>query len=147
MLREVNLFRNVLWSNSGLCRLEIGSSVHRAAAAAQSTHKHFTDTPAVQFSRDGRANTSQQWWDDLAETAKAQPLLESAEGPAGTRGEALGCASQQSKDRRRLKMNKLCTASSTSKPSSALSLSSSIYTLQTSLVLHRSSLSTGVRHS
>jgi hypothetical protein len=31
--------------------LEISSSVHRLAMTAQSTYKHFTDTPAVQFSR------------------------------------------------------------------------------------------------
>ena len=35
--REVGLFRNVPWRNSHLCFLEIGSSVHRLAAAAQST--------------------------------------------------------------------------------------------------------------
>jgi hypothetical protein len=33
--------------------LEICSSAHRSAAAARSTRKHFTDTPAAQFSRDG----------------------------------------------------------------------------------------------
>jgi hypothetical protein len=40
------------------------------------------DTPAVQFSRVGIANTNQQWWHDLAETARLQPPHESApEGP------------------------------------------------------------------
>jgi hypothetical protein len=37
----------VLWSNSHLCCVEILSSFHRLAAAAQSTCKHFTDIPAV----------------------------------------------------------------------------------------------------
>ena len=49
----VDLFRKVLWRDSHLCCLEIRSSVHRLAAAAQSTRKHLTDTPAVQFSRVG----------------------------------------------------------------------------------------------
>ena len=48
---KVDLIRKVLWSNSLLCCLEIGSSVHRLAVAARSIHKHLTDTPAVQFSR------------------------------------------------------------------------------------------------
>jgi hypothetical protein len=52
---EVNLFRKVLWSNSRLCCLEIGSSVHRSAVAAPSYCRHFTDTAAVQFSRVGLA--------------------------------------------------------------------------------------------
>lgn len=38
----------VLWSKSHLCCQEI--SVHRLAAAALSTRKHFTDIPAIQFS-------------------------------------------------------------------------------------------------
>jgi hypothetical protein len=49
----LDLFRKVLWSNSHLCYLEIVSSVHSLAAAAQSTGKHFMDTPAVQFGRVG----------------------------------------------------------------------------------------------
>jgi hypothetical protein len=50
---EMDLFRKVLWSNSHLCCVEICSSVHRSTAAAQFTHKHFTDKPAVQFGRVG----------------------------------------------------------------------------------------------
>jgi hypothetical protein len=42
---EVDLFRKVPWNNSHPCCLE--SSVYRSAAAARSTSKHFTDTPAV----------------------------------------------------------------------------------------------------
>jgi hypothetical protein len=41
----VSLFRKVLWSNSSLCCLEIGSSVLRSTAVPRSTRK---DTPAVQ---------------------------------------------------------------------------------------------------
>ena len=40
----------VLWSNSHLRCQEISSSVPRSVVAAQTTHKHFTDTPEVQFS-------------------------------------------------------------------------------------------------
>ena len=40
--------------------VEIGSSVHRSAVAAQFTRKHFVDTPALQFGRVGIANTNQQ---------------------------------------------------------------------------------------
>jgi hypothetical protein len=57
---EVALFRKVLWSDFHLCYLEISSSVHKLAAAAQSTRKHFMGTPAVQSSRAGIANMNQQ---------------------------------------------------------------------------------------
>ena len=77
------MFRKVLWSNSHLCCLEIGSSVHRSAAAARSTHKHFMDTPAVQFSRVRIVNTNQPRWHDLAETARPQPNQHESAG--GTR--------------------------------------------------------------
>jgi hypothetical protein len=63
------MFREVLWSNSCLCCLEIGNSVHRLAAKAQSTYKHFQDISAVQFSRVRIANTNQQPEHYLAETA------------------------------------------------------------------------------
>ena len=53
---------------------EIGRSVHRSAAAAPSTHKHFTDTPAVQFGRVGLATAVTH----LAETARLQPQPKSA---------------------------------------------------------------------
>jgi hypothetical protein len=115
----VDLFRKVLWSNSCLCCLEISSSVHRSAAAARSTHKHFTDTPAVQFSRVRRANTNQQQWHYLAETARPQPQLESASGTnRNTRSSQL-CLSQGSKDQGRPETHKCCTASCTNKPNSA----------------------------
>lgn len=63
---------------------------------AQSTRKHFRNTPAVQFSHVGIANGNQQRWHEPAETAR--PLLnqqESAEGtgPAGVSGEVLCLAS------------------------------------------------------
>jgi hypothetical protein len=51
------LFRKVVWSNCCLCYLEISRSVPKSAEAAQSTHKHFTDTSAVQFSSVRITNT------------------------------------------------------------------------------------------
>lgn len=82
---EEDLFRKVLWSKSHLCCLEIGSSVYRSAAAARSTLK---------FSRVGLANTNQQPWYYLAETARSQPWLESAGGTRRNAGrEVLSCAS------------------------------------------------------
>ena len=73
----------VLWSNSHLCCLEISGPVHRLAAAARSTCKHFIDT--VQFGRVRIANTNQPWWHYLVETARPQPLLESAGGTRAKR--------------------------------------------------------------
>jgi hypothetical protein len=63
----------ILWRNSCLCCQEISRSVHRSAVSAWSTHKHFMDTPAVQFCRVRIATTNQQQWHDLAETARPQP--------------------------------------------------------------------------
>ena len=57
---DLDLFRKVLWSNFHLCCLEIGSLLHRLVVAAQSTHRHLTDTPAVQFDRDGLATVETQ---------------------------------------------------------------------------------------
>ena len=95
-------------------------TVHRSAAAAQSICKHFTDIPAVQFSRVGIANTNQQWWHYLAETARPQPRHELAGGTRrDTRRSSQLCLSQGSKDHGRVETNKLCTASSVSKPCSA----------------------------
>ena len=116
----MDLFRKVLWSNSHLCCLEISSSVHRSAAAARSTHKHFMDTPAVQFSRVRIANRNQQQWHYLAETARPQPWLKSAGGTnRNTRRSSQLCLSQGSEDQWRCETHKHCTASSISKPSSA----------------------------
>jgi len=86
----VDLFRKVLWSNSHLCCLETSSSVHQLAAAAQSTLKHFTGTPAVHLGRVRIAKVNQQQCHDLAETARPQPLLK-FEG--GTPEEVFSCAS------------------------------------------------------
>ena len=116
----MDLFRKVLWSNSHLCCLEISSSVHRPMATAQSTQKHFTDTPAVQFSRIWISNMNQQRWHYLAETARPQPWLKSAGGTnKNARRSSQLCLSQASKDQRRNETHKHCTASCTSKPSSA----------------------------
>jgi hypothetical protein len=76
--REVDLLRKVLWSYSHLCCLEVSSSAHRFSAAAWSTHKHFTDTLIVWFSKVGMANTSQQQWHYLAETPSPRPQHRSA---------------------------------------------------------------------
>jgi hypothetical protein len=54
-------------------------------AAARSTPKHLMNTPAIQFS--SVESDEQQWWHDLAETARPQPRHESARG---TPGEVLG---------------------------------------------------------
>ena len=62
----------VLWSNSRLCCLETGSSVHRITAAAQSTHKHFTDISAVQFSRANRTVVVTRSSRDSQASASAQ---------------------------------------------------------------------------
>ena len=57
---EVDLLRKVFWSSSHLCCLEISSLVSKLVAeAAQSTSKHLTDIPAVQFGRVWIANTNQ----------------------------------------------------------------------------------------
>jgi hypothetical protein len=99
----------VLQSNSHLCRLETGSSVHRPARAARSTCQHFTDTPAVQFCRVGIANRNEQRWHYLAESARPQPWHKSAAG--GTRRLARSsrlCLSQRREDQQRFKTNKHC---------------------------------------
>jgi hypothetical protein len=55
------------------------------------------------------------------------------------------CLFQGSEDQQRLETHKHCTASCTSKPSSlSLTLSSPMYTLQTSCVLHVPCLSAGL---
>jgi Zn ribbon nucleic-acid-binding protein len=76
----------VLWSKSHRHCQEIHSSVHRSAAGALCPQKHFTDTLAVQFSRVRIANTNQQQWHDLAETAR--PWRDQEVMP----GEVLHCA-------------------------------------------------------
>jgi hypothetical protein len=63
------------------------------------------DTPAVQFSSDGIANMTQQWWHDLAETARF-PLNrhKSARMTKTSRDtrSSLPCLSQRSEDQRQL---------------------------------------------
>jgi hypothetical protein len=144
----VDLFRKVLWSNSCLCCLEIGSSVHRSAAAAPSTHKHFTDTPAVQFSRVGIASTNQQQWHGLTETARSRPWHKSAGGTQrDTRSFQLHL-SQRSEYQQRHKTHKRCTASSISKPSLAsITICRVLLSLQTSstgLASSHASVSAGI---
>jgi hypothetical protein len=76
----VDLFRKVL-----RC-VEIGSSIRRLAAEATalSTCKHFTDTPANQFSRVWTANRNQQQLYYLVETASTSLCISHQEGPGGT---------------------------------------------------------------
>jgi hypothetical protein len=107
---RVNLSRKFLWSSSCLCCLEIGSSVHRLAMAAQSTHKHFMDISAVKLGGVQIANMNQHQWHYLAETARPQPPHRSAGGTRAnrnTRKSSQLCFSQQSKDQQRLETNKL----------------------------------------
>jgi len=109
-----------LWKDSHLCRLEIEFS-SQVSSGTWSTCKHFIAIPAVQFTRVGIENTSQQWWYYLAETARPQPRLASAGGTwRRTRRSSLLRLSQQSEDQGiRESKKKHCTASSTSKLSSA----------------------------
>ena len=119
----------------------MGSSVHRLTAAASSTRKHLTDTPAVQFGR----VMNQQWWHCVAKTVGFS-LSRSQQGrPAGTPGEVLGCAflkeAKISEDPQEWihigETYKCYIASCTSKPSSAsITLWSPICALQKSRVLH-----------
>jgi hypothetical protein len=44
-----------LWNKSHLPCQEMSSSGHQSTEAVQSTHKHFIDIPAVQFSSVGIA--------------------------------------------------------------------------------------------
>ena len=90
--------------------------------AAPSTHKHFTDISAAQFSRIRKANRNQQRWHYPVEIARPQPLHRSVgrtKVNRNTRKSSSLCLSQRIKDRRRCETNKRCTASCTSKPSSA----------------------------
>jgi hypothetical protein len=68
--KKQTCLKMVLWCSSHLCCRKISSSVHRLAVAAQSTHKYFTEAPAVQFSRVRIANMNQHPWHYLAETAR-----------------------------------------------------------------------------
>jgi hypothetical protein len=70
---EVDLFGNCSLEQiqSMLTGKQQFSSQESAAAAARFTHKYFTNTTAVQVSSIGIANTNQQQWHDVAETAKS----------------------------------------------------------------------------
>ena len=100
--------------------LEIGSSVHRLAAAAWSTHKHFTDTPAVQFRK---SLGSKQ--ESAVVALPGRDSQASASVPVSRRDQQEHhetfsdvCLSQRSEDQLWLKTHKRCTASCTSKPNS-----------------------------
>ena len=66
----------VVWKST----VQIIDEQAAAAAAAPSTSKHLTDTPAVRFGRVGIANTIQHRWHYLAETARLQPRHKTAGG-------------------------------------------------------------------
>jgi hypothetical protein len=85
-----------------------GSSIH-----AQTLHRY---TQAVQFNRVGITSVNQQWWHDLAETARPRPQHKSAGGTP--KGSQL-YLSQWSKHQQRWETKKCCIASCTSNPNSA----------------------------
>jgi hypothetical protein len=98
-----------------LCCLEMDSSSHRSVAAARSTRKHFTDTPAVQVSR-VRLATAVAW---PSRDSQASALAWVSRRDQEEHQEKFWlCLSQPSIDQQRLVTNKCCTASSISKPSS-----------------------------
>ena len=135
----MDLSRKVLWSNSPSVLSGNQQFISQISSQRQlNPFKHFTDTPAAQFSRVGLATAVT----DLAETARPQPWLESAGGTNRNTRNSQVCLSQGSKDQQRCKTHKHCTPSWTSKPSSVLvTLWSPTYTLQTSHVLHMPCLS------
>jgi hypothetical protein len=144
----VDLFRKVLWSKSCLCCLEISNSVHGSAVAARSTCKHFMDTPAVQFSSVGIADTNQQRWHYLAETARSQsPHRSLQEVPGGMEGcQGKFSAVPLSAKGRSVKMWDWEVFSYVSQPTTAPSgpVESYLHFLQTSHLLHGSCRSTWV---
>jgi hypothetical protein len=148
---EVDLFRNVLWSNSHLCCLEISSSVHKLAEAAQSTPYHFIDT-IVQFARVGVT----AWINNGDNTYQRQLGLRlntsQQEGSREMSKEILSCTSlREAKISKDCETHKHYTASSTNKPNStpvtvcwALFFSSNIPCPPHVLPQHRSCFSTCV---
>jgi len=121
----------VLWSNFQLHCQEISSSVHRSAAAARSTCKHFvniyTSSPAVaQPSRNSQPQPNQQ--DSMGGTRTIKSDSSSRL-----------YLSQQSEGQGRLETKQHCRAGSMSEPLS-LSIESYLYSLQTLRVLHGSCL-------
>ena len=136
----MNLSRKFLWSSSCLCCLEIGSSVHRLAMAAQSTHKHFMDISAVKLGGVQIANMNQQQWHYLAETARPQPQHKSARGTKrDTRRSSQLCRFRQSEDQQRLETSSQLYKQAKLSPHHCPS--SPIYMLQTSHVLYGSCFS------
>jgi hypothetical protein len=130
---EVDLFRNILGSNSCLWCLEINSSV-QLPVAARSTCKHFMNILAVQLGRVGISNKNPQQWHYLTETARPQPQHESAERTRrNTRRSSLLCLSKQSKDQWRLETHKRGTTSSVSNLVQLPSLSIESYLYPTNI--------------
>jgi hypothetical protein len=126
IIGEVDLFRKVLWSNSRLCCLEIRSPVHRSATAAPSTHKHFTNAPAVQFGRVGLATAVTRPSRDSQASASVQV---SRRDQGGIPEKVLVCASlseQISEDERLTCIAQLALKASQAQPPS-LSVESFLY--------------------
>ena len=95
----------VLWSKFHLHCQKIISLVHRSAVTAQSTHKHFTDTPAVQFSSSGLATA-------VAKPSRNNQISAELAQVSRWKQEASQlCLSHRIKDQQSLKTNKHCTAS------------------------------------
>jgi hypothetical protein len=77
----VNLFRNgSLEQLPSVLSENLQFSSQESAAVAQSTHKHFTDTPAVQFSRAGIAAMVAQPIRNSQASALAQVSMADPEG-------------------------------------------------------------------
>jgi hypothetical protein len=145
----VDLFRRVLWSNSHLCCLENGSSVHRCR---QHQLDPLANTSQIYQQSNSVESGCQQWLYHLADTGKPQPLLESAGGTNRNTSCLLFCF-QGNKDQQTLETHKCCRASCTSKPNFvSITPWSSFYTLQISHIFHVPCLKTclqsaGIRRS
>ena len=140
----MDLFTKVLWRNSHLFFLEIGSSVHRLAAVL-STYKHFMDIPAVQFGRVWLAIAVT--WPNRDSQASASTWV-SRRHQEGHQGSSWLCLSQGSEDQQRCETYKSCTANCASKPRTVSITSwTPIYTLQITHVLWVSGSGKKLQHT
>lgn len=132
----MDLFRKVLWSNSHLCYLEIGSSVHRLGGSGRSTHKHLMGTPTVQLGRIRLATMET----GPSRDSQASTLARDSRRDQEEHQEKFSAVPLSGKQRSVKIQDPQHATSSVSKPSSSSSTvhGSPIYTLQTAGVLHRS---------
>ena len=130
----VGLFRKVLWSNSCLCCLHIGSSVHGLAGSGSlirsQTLPGYTSSLELGY---------QQQWHDLSRDSQASALAWVSRRDQQEHQEKFLAVPLSGKWRSR-ETNNCCTISSVS-----VTQSSPIYTLLTSHVLHVSCLITCVQ--